>query len=79
MVNAAEAGEIVEQLLAIERDENIRISNLVFMGIGEPLDNYDNVLNNPASFKIEDHEKKFSEENYQKLKELVKEYIKYLK
>ena len=41
--------------------------------------NYDDVLNNPASFKIEDHEKKFSEENYQKLKELVKEYIKYLK
>lgn len=48
-----EAGEIVEQLLAIERDEKIHISNLVFMGIGEPLDNYDNVmkaikiLNNP--------------------------------
>ena len=41
--------------------------------------NYDDVLNNPASFKIEEHEKKFSEENYQKLKELVKEYIKYLK
>ena len=39
-----EAGEIVEQLLAIERDENIKISNLVFMGIGEPLDNYDNVM-----------------------------------
>jgi len=39
-----EAGEIVEQLLAIQRDENIRISNLVFMGIGEPLDNYDNVM-----------------------------------
>ena len=38
------AGEIVEQLLAIERDENIKISNLVFMGIGEPLDNYDNVM-----------------------------------
>jgi len=34
----------VEQLLAIERDENIKISNLVFMGIGEPLDNYDNVM-----------------------------------
>jgi len=27
------SGEIVEQLLAVERDENIRISNLVFMGI----------------------------------------------
>ena len=38
------AGEIVEQLLAVERDENIKISNLVFMGIGEPLDNYDNVM-----------------------------------
>ena len=39
-----EAGEIVEQLLAIQRDENIKISNLVFMGIGEPLDNFDNVM-----------------------------------
>ena len=39
------SGEIVEQLQAIERDENIRISNIVFMGIGEPLDNYDNVIN----------------------------------
>ena len=50
-----EAGEIVEQLLAIERDLGIRISNIVFMGIGEPLDNYDNVmesikiLSNPPS------------------------------
>ena len=39
-----EAGEIVEQLLAVERDQNIKISNVVFMGIGEPLDNYENVL-----------------------------------
>lgn len=39
-----EAGEIVEQLLAIQREENVRISNIVFMGIGEPLDNYDNVI-----------------------------------
>ena len=39
------SGEIVEQILSIERDENIRISNVVFMGIGEPLDNYDNVVN----------------------------------
>jgi len=43
-VRSLTAGEIVEQLLAIERDENIKISNLVFMGIGEPLDNYDNVM-----------------------------------
>lgn len=39
------SGEIVEQLLAVQRDQNIKISNLVFMGIGEPLDNYDNVIN----------------------------------
>ena len=39
-----EAGEIVEQLQAIERDTGIKISNVVFMGIGEPLDNFDNVL-----------------------------------
>ena len=39
------SGEIVEQLLAIERDTGITISNIVFMGIGEPLDNFDNVMN----------------------------------
>lgn len=39
-----EAGEIVQQLLAIEQDENVKISNVVFMGIGEPLDNYENVI-----------------------------------
>ena len=48
------SGEIVEQLQAIERDENIRISNIVFMGIGEPLDNYDNVVN---AIKIINHPK----------------------
>ena len=39
------SAEIVEQLLAVERDTNLRISNVVFMGIGEPLDNYKNVIN----------------------------------
>ena len=39
-----EAGEIIEQLLAIEKDSKIRISNIVFMGIGEPLDNYETVM-----------------------------------
>ena len=38
------AGEIVEQLLAVQRDVGDKISNVVFMGIGEPLDNYENVL-----------------------------------
>ena len=39
-----EAGEIESQLHAAQRDLDIRISNIVLMGIGEPLDNYDNVL-----------------------------------
>ena len=39
------SAEIVEQLLAVERDTGEKISNVVFMGIGEPLDNYDNVIN----------------------------------
>ena len=39
-----EAGEIVEQLQAVERDTGVKISNVVFMGIGEPLDNFNNVL-----------------------------------
>lgn len=43
-VRSLTAGEIVEQIIAVEQDENCRISNIVFMGIGEPLDNYDNVV-----------------------------------
>lgn len=52
------AGEIVEQILAVEQDINDKISNIVFMGIGEPLDNYDNVIkaikimNNPKGLEI---------------------------
>lgn len=38
------AGEIESQLHAAQKDLDIRISNIVLMGIGEPLDNYDNVI-----------------------------------
>jgi len=38
------AGEIVEQILAVQKDVNDKISNVVFMGIGEPLDNFENVV-----------------------------------
>ena len=53
-----ESGEIIEQILAIEKDSGIKISNIVFMGIGEPLDNFDNVMeaiaiiNNPKGINI---------------------------
>jgi 23S rRNA (adenine2503-C2)-methyltransferase len=38
------AGEILGQIIAAQRDLGIRISNVVMMGIGEPLDNYDNTV-----------------------------------
>ncbi len=38
------AGEIVEQLLLIQSDLNVRATNIVFMGMGEPFLNYDNVM-----------------------------------
>ena len=38
------AYEIVEQILKIEEDIKERISHVVVMGIGEPFDNYDNVM-----------------------------------
>ena len=52
------SGEIVEQILTVEKDSGEKISNVVFMGIGEPLDNYDNVIgairiiNNPKGLNI---------------------------
>lgn len=36
--------EILSQVYAAERDLGVRISHVVLMGMGEPLDNYDNVL-----------------------------------
>lgn len=38
------AGEIESQLHSAERDLDIKISHIVLMGIGEPLDNFDNVV-----------------------------------
>jgi 23S rRNA (adenine2503-C2)-methyltransferase len=43
-VRNLEPYEIVEQLLLIEKDLGIRITHVVVMGIGEPFDNYDNVI-----------------------------------
>ncbi len=51
-------GEIIQQIIEIEKDSNIKISNIVFMGVGEPFDNYDNVMkaidiiNNPKGLNI---------------------------
>ncbi len=39
-----DAGEIVSQILAAEKIAGARVDNVVFMGMGEPLANYDNLL-----------------------------------
>ncbi|MDR2591130.1 MAG: 23S rRNA (adenine(2503)-C(2))-methyltransferase RlmN [Oscillospiraceae bacterium] len=38
------ASEMLDQIIFVEKDTNERVSNIVLMGIGEPLDNLDNVL-----------------------------------
>lgn len=38
------AGEILNQVIFAQKDMGERISNIVIMGIGEPLDNYDNIV-----------------------------------
>lgn len=43
-VRNLESHEMVLQILKIEEDINVRISHVVLMGIGEPFDNYDNVI-----------------------------------
>ncbi len=52
------AGEMLDQVLSIQKDSGERIGNIVIMGIGEPLDNYKNVVkflrlvNDPAGLNI---------------------------
>jgi len=38
------AGEIVDQVLFVERDTGEELTNIVFMGMGEPFNNYDQVI-----------------------------------
>lgn len=48
------ASEILAQITKAQRDNGIRISNVVLMGMGEPLDNLDNVI---RFLKLVSHEK----------------------
>ncbi len=52
------AGEMIGQVMTVQKDLGERISNIVMMGMGEPLDNYDEVLrflelvNHPLGLQI---------------------------
>lgn len=48
------AGEIVGQIIKTEKDSGVRISSIVVMGIGEPFDNYKNLV---SFLKIVNHPK----------------------
>ena len=44
LVRMLRPSEMLSEVLASERDSGLPISNIVLMGIGEPLDNFDNVI-----------------------------------
>ena len=44
LVRSLEPSEMLDEIYTAVRDSGERVSNVVLMGIGEPLDNYDNVL-----------------------------------
>ncbi|MTI84595.1 MAG: 23S rRNA (adenine(2503)-C(2))-methyltransferase RlmN [Firmicutes bacterium] len=44
LVRNLSSGEIYDQVLAMQKDVGMRIRNVVLMGSGEPLDNYDHVI-----------------------------------
>ncbi len=44
LVRSLEPSELIDQVLFTELDSETKISNIVLMGIGEPLDNFDNVI-----------------------------------
>lgn len=44
MIRNLKPSEMLDQIYAIEADTGERVSNIVVMGTGEPLDNYDNLV-----------------------------------
>ncbi|MCD7760751.1 MAG: radical SAM protein, partial [Clostridiales bacterium] len=44
LVRRLTAGEILDQVIFVQKESGEKISNIVLMGIGEPLDNFDAVM-----------------------------------
>ncbi len=45
LIRSLTAGEMLREIYTVEARENIKVSNVVVMGMGEPLDNYDELVN----------------------------------
>lgn len=54
LVRSLAPSEMLLQIMEAERDLGEKVSNIVLMGMGEPLDNYDNVI---KFLKLVNHEK----------------------
>ena len=58
LIRNLSTGEIIEQLLIVKKNINKKITNIVFMGMGEPFLNYKNVIKsceiftNPKAFNL---------------------------
>lgn len=58
LIRCLTAGEILDQVLKVQADLGTRISNIVLMGIGEPLDNFEQIhrflinVNDPEGIQI---------------------------
>lgn len=44
LIRGLESSEMLDEVLYSERESGFKISNIVLMGIGEPLDNFENVI-----------------------------------
>ena len=44
LIRGLESSEMLDEVLYSERESGLKISNIVLMGMGEPLDNFDNVI-----------------------------------
>ena len=58
LIRGLEPSEMLDEVMFSQKESGLPISNIVLMGIGEPLDNFDNVMkflklvNHPQSLNI---------------------------
>jgi len=84
IIRNLDTGEILEQLLKINNDRKIPITNLVFMGMGEPFLNYNivikacKIINDPSAINISSKKITISTSGIlPKINQYIKEQHKY--
>ena len=84
IIRNLDAGEIIQQLIIISKDRKEQITNVVFMGMGEPFLNYNNVIksckimNDSMGFNLSSKKITISTSGIlTKIKQYIKEKHKY--